>query len=78
MDTILTGSSVLWGAAEMCLAATQSFKSLAAVRFLLGFFEGAVSPAFVIITSNWYCRREHPVRVAYVKFLLSHFRSSLS
>ncbi|PLB46649.1 MFS general substrate transporter [Aspergillus steynii IBT 23096] len=55
---------ILWGAAEMCLAATQDFKSLAAVRFLLGFFEGAVSPSFVIITSNWYCQREHPVRVA--------------
>ncbi|KAL4874441.1 major facilitator superfamily domain-containing protein [Aspergillus karnatakaensis] len=55
---------VLWGGAEMCLAASQDFNSLGAIRFLLGFFEGAVSPSFVIITSNWYCRREHPVRVA--------------
>lgn len=59
-------SSVLWGASEMCLAAPQGFSSIGAIRFLLGFFEGAVSPSFVIITSNWYCRREHPVRVAYV------------
>ena len=63
--------SVLWGAAAMCLAATQDFKSIAAVRFLLGFFEGAVSPSFMIITSNWYCRKEHPVRVAYVVYLLA-------
>ncbi|KAL3434354.1 major facilitator superfamily domain-containing protein [Aspergillus tetrazonus] len=55
---------VLWGAAEMCLAASHAFSSIGAIRFLLGFFEGAVSPSFVIITSNWYCRREHPVRVA--------------
>ncbi|KAL2789076.1 major facilitator superfamily domain-containing protein [Aspergillus keveii] len=46
---------VLWGAAEMCLAASHAFSSLGAIRFLLGFFEGAVSPSFVIITSNWYC-----------------------
>ncbi|KEF61350.1 uncharacterized protein A1O9_02916 [Exophiala aquamarina CBS 119918] len=63
---------VLWGGVEMCLGTVHSFKGLAAVRFLLGFFEGAVSPAFVIITSNWYCRREHPVRVAYVGFILLH------
>ncbi|KAL4984661.1 major facilitator superfamily domain-containing protein [Aspergillus falconensis] len=48
----------------MCLAASHAFSSIGAIRFLLGFFEGAVSPSFVIITSNWYCRREHPVRVA--------------
>ncbi|KAL2845857.1 major facilitator superfamily domain-containing protein [Aspergillus pseudoustus] len=56
--------SVLWGAAEMCLAGSQAFSSIGAIRFQLGFFEGAVSPSFVIITSNWCCRREHPVRVA--------------
>ncbi|OHX01136.1 pantothenate transporter [Colletotrichum incanum] len=37
---------------------------LGAMRFLLGFTEGAVSPSFMIITSNWYKRTEHPVRVA--------------
>lgn len=36
----------------------------AAVRFLLGFFEGAVSPAFVTITSIWYRSNEHAVRTA--------------
>lgn len=50
----------------MCLAATQDFAGIGAVRFLLGFTEGAVAPSFMIITSNWYCRREHPVRIAYV------------
>ncbi|KAK6226072.1 pantothenate transporter [Colletotrichum tabaci] len=55
---------VLWGAVEMCLGASQNFASLGAIRFLLGFTEGAVSPSFMIITSNWYKRTEHPVRVA--------------
>lgn len=48
----------------MCMAATHSFKGIAAVRFFLGFCEGAASPSWVILTSNWYRRREHPVRVA--------------
>lgn len=54
-----------WGFMEGCIAATQDFGGLGAVRFLLGFCEGAASPGFVIITSNWYRRREHPARVAW-------------
>ncbi|KAH8880474.1 MFS general substrate transporter [Thozetella sp. PMI_491] len=49
---------------EMCLGITQGFGSLAPVRFFLGFTEGAVAPSFMIITSNWYKRSEHPTRVA--------------
>lgn len=55
---------VVWGGCEMCLGAAQNFQGLSAARFFLGFAEGTVSPAFIIITSNWYRRREHAVRVA--------------
>ncbi|KAF2165736.1 hypothetical protein M409DRAFT_67092 [Zasmidium cellare ATCC 36951] len=55
---------IIWGSAEMCLAAAKDFNSLAAARFFLGFAEGAVAPSFMIITSNWYKRSEHPLRVA--------------
>lgn len=48
----------------MCLAAPKNFAGFAAVRFLLGFAEGAVSPAFITITSVWYQRDEHNVRTA--------------
>ncbi|KAL1862441.1 hypothetical protein VTK73DRAFT_6882 [Phialemonium thermophilum] len=48
----------------MAIAATHDFRGLAAARFMLGFAEAAVSPAFIIITSLWYRRREHPIRVA--------------
>lgn len=47
----------------MCLAAPTNFAGFAAVRFVLGFMEGAVSPAFVTITSIWYRKKEHPLRV---------------
>lgn len=47
----------------MCLAAPKNYTGFAAVRFLLGFCEGAVSPAFVTITSIWYRKDEHALRV---------------
>ncbi|CAO2654488.1 Nn.00g112210.m01.CDS01 [Neocucurbitaria sp. VM-36] len=55
---------VVWGIVCMCLAAPQSFAGFAAVRFLLGFTEGAVSPAFVTITAIWYQKSEHATRTA--------------
>lgn len=45
---------IIWGIVCMCLAAPKDFAGFATVRFLLGFSEGAVSPAFVTITSIWY------------------------
>ncbi|KAK1625536.1 major facilitator superfamily domain-containing protein [Colletotrichum phormii] len=63
--TLFVGITIIaWGAVGMTLGATHDFAGLAAARFFLGFAEGAVSPAFIIITSNWYRRREHPIRVA--------------
>ncbi|KAK8023314.1 hypothetical protein PG991_006553 [Apiospora marii] len=55
---------VIWGIICMCLAAPQNFASFAAVRFLLGFAEGAVSPAFVTMTAIWYRQDEHATRTA--------------
>ncbi len=48
----------------MGFAGTTSFAGIATARFFLGFCEGAISPGFVVITSNWYKREEHPIRVA--------------
>ncbi|KAF5009269.1 hypothetical protein FDECE_4481 [Fusarium decemcellulare] len=55
---------IIWGVVCMCLAAPQNYAGFAAVRFLLGFSEGAVSPAFVTITSIWYRKSEHTLRTA--------------
>ncbi|KAF9635023.1 putative pantothenate transporter protein [Lasiodiplodia theobromae] len=54
---------IVWGGICMCLAAAQDYPSFAAVRFLLGFAEGAVSPAFVTLSSIWYRKREHATRI---------------
>ncbi|CZT18353.1 uncharacterized protein RCC_04197 [Ramularia collo-cygni] len=48
----------------MCLAAPTNFAGFAAIRFLLGFAEGAVSPSFITITSVWYRKSEHATRTA--------------
>ncbi|KAE8146293.1 major facilitator superfamily domain-containing protein [Aspergillus avenaceus] len=55
---------IIWGTVCMCLAAPKGFAGFAAVRFLLGFSEGAVSPAFVTITSIWYRKKDHTIRTA--------------
>ncbi|KAK8074311.1 hypothetical protein PG994_005210 [Apiospora phragmitis] len=55
---------IIWGIICMCLAAPQTFAGFAAVRFLLGFAEGAVSPSFVTMTAIWYRKREHATRTA--------------
>ena len=47
----------------MCFAGPNYFAGFAAVRFLLGFSEGAISPAFMTSTSTWYRKKEHVSRV---------------
>uniref|UniRef100_A0A060SXI4 ARAD1A13354p n=1 Tax=Blastobotrys adeninivorans TaxID=409370 RepID=A0A060SXI4_BLAAD len=48
----------LWGALTACTAAINNFAGLAAMRFLLGFFEACVMPSFLVITQMWYTRTE--------------------
>lgn len=48
----------------MSMAAPKDFAGFAAVRFLLGFSEGCVSPAFVTLCSSWYKKSEQPFRIA--------------
>lgn len=57
-------SIAVWGVTCVCVGLPHSFAGLMAARFFLGLTEGAVSPSFVMLTSVWYKRREHPVRVA--------------
>ncbi|CZT49580.1 related to permease of the major facilitator superfamily [Rhynchosporium secalis] len=54
---------VVWGAVCTCLAAPKTYHGFLAVRFFLGAAEGAVSPAFITITSIWYRKSEHALRV---------------
>ncbi|RGP62701.1 pantothenate transporter [Fusarium sporotrichioides] len=64
LRTFVGGTIIVWGATCVCVGLPHDFGGLMAARFFLGLTEGAVSPAFVMLTSVWYKRREHPVRVA--------------
>ncbi|KAL2272500.1 hypothetical protein FJTKL_06532 [Diaporthe vaccinii] len=47
----------------MTTPACTSFAGIATNRFLLGFFEAAINPAFVLIMSFWYMCEEQPLRL---------------
>ncbi|KAJ5534034.1 hypothetical protein N7527_000288 [Penicillium freii] len=53
----------MWGAFLMIQAACNSFETLAVLRALGGAAEACADPAFMLITSMWYTRREQPVRL---------------
>ncbi|KAG0651083.1 putative transporter [Hyphodiscus hymeniophilus] len=53
----------IWGVLLMLQVTTSSFASLAVLRTLGGAVESCADPAFMLITSMWYTRREQPLRV---------------
>jgi sugar phosphate permease len=53
----------LWGILLMCQAAATNFTTLAVLRALSGAAEACSDPAFMIITSMWYTRRQQPIRM---------------
>ncbi|KAI0810240.1 major facilitator superfamily domain-containing protein [Xylaria sp. FL0064] len=56
---------VLWGMTEALLAACTDFKSLIALRFLLGAFESLIAPSCIAITQMWWRRSEQTLRTSY-------------
>ncbi|KAI5474448.1 hypothetical protein MNV49_003253 [Pseudohyphozyma bogoriensis] len=54
----------VWGGILMCGAAAHNFTQMAVLRFLLGIFESAITPTFVLINSMWYLRQEQALRDA--------------
>lgn len=56
---------VSWGIVLTCHAACNNFEGLLVVRTLLGIFESACQPSFVILSAMWYRREEQATRVTY-------------
>lgn len=59
----LSAMIIAWGAVLACTAACKNFTGLVIVRTLLGLFESACQPAFVLLSSIWYKREEQAARV---------------
>ncbi|KAJ7771393.1 major facilitator superfamily domain-containing protein [Mycena maculata] len=58
LGRFLSLTCVAWGTLVMCLGACTDFTQLAAIRFLLGVCESAVTPGFLMISACWYKRSE--------------------
>lgn len=43
-----------WSIVTICVCAVSDIKTLYGLRFLVGFFEAAVYPAFITLLGNWY------------------------
>lgn len=54
---------LLWGVV-LCLHAVPQYEGFIALRTLLGMLESSVTPAFTIITLQWYKKEEQFLRVA--------------
>jgi ACS family allantoate permease-like MFS transporter len=54
---------IVWGIV-LCLHATPNYAGFIALRTILGMLESAVTPAFVIVTAQWYKREEQFLRTA--------------
>lgn len=64
-DLVIGSAILIWGAIAMCHAATHNYAQILAVRFLLGFFEAAITPAFIICIGQFYTERETISRTAF-------------
>ncbi|KAL7935687.1 major facilitator superfamily domain-containing protein [Trichoderma chlorosporum] len=62
VNKILSIYMFLWGTIVLCVAFTQNFAQLVALRSLQGFLECIMGPAFLIIAGSFYTTREHPMR----------------
>lgn len=54
---------VLWGTVLLCTAFGTNFSQIAAMRFLLGFFEAGIYPSLTLLVSTFYRRSEQVARL---------------
>lgn len=59
---IVSAFVLSWGTILLCTAACTNFTGLAICRFLLGTFEAVITPAFMLIVSQWFRRETQPAR----------------
>ncbi|KAL2208450.1 MFS general substrate transporter [Sarocladium strictum] len=55
---------IMWGLVLSLFSVTHNFGGGVAVRFFLGVFEAAVTPAFALLTSQWYTKKEQGFRTS--------------
>lgn len=58
VSKVLGCNVFMWGVTICCSAATRNFAGIVTLRVLLGVFEAVVAPALILITSQWYTKRQ--------------------
>ncbi|KAM3467125.1 hypothetical protein MY5147_008896 [Beauveria neobassiana] len=58
VSRVLGANVCLWGVAVCCMAAARGFAGIAALRTLLGVGEAVVAPALIMVTTQWYTKRQ--------------------
>lgn len=62
VSLVLGANVFLWGILVACIAATQNYGSILALRMLLGCVEAAISPALTLTTTMWYTKQQSAPR----------------
>lgn len=63
---LLPGLGVLWGSFATVMGATQNWRQLAAMRFLLGIAEAGFAPGCAFYLSSWYRKYELATRESFL------------
>lgn len=63
VSRLLGGNVIRWGVILCCTAAAQNYAGLTAARVVLGCLEAVISPSLIMITTQWYTRRQATVRM---------------
>lgn len=58
VSKVLGINVTLWGVSICCTAAAQNFPGIAAARTVLGMLEAVITPSLIMVTSQWYTRRQ--------------------
>ncbi|OAA57735.1 Major facilitator superfamily domain, general substrate transporter [Cordyceps fumosorosea ARSEF 2679] len=58
VSKVLGANVALWGAMVCGMAGARGFAGLAALRALLGALEAVVAPALIMVTTQWYTKRQ--------------------
>jgi MFS family permease len=62
---VIAAAIFLWGSTLAIMSAATNFRSLLALRFILGSFEAMIAPACVATTTMWWRRSEQTLRTGY-------------
>jgi MFS family permease len=62
LGRFVTCTALVWAIVLFSTPGARTFSGLVACRFFLGFVEGGISPAYVLITGMWYKKDEIPQR----------------